>query len=355
MAANFSGAVKLADLNDFIAPSQACVVNLNSNKTAQLALEDDLQVDAVQLQPKASKGFSQTQLAGPTDAIKVTLHDCLACSGCITSAETVLLEHQSVDELLANLAQPDVTVIVSLSPQSRASLAAFYKLTPTQAVKRLTHFFKSLGVKYVFDTSCSRDLALLETAHEFIHRYHTRHRGATDLASAAGASSSDMDIDGDRSAAEPHSNGRTAPEANGTSSNGVHFVMPCYDKKLEASRDDFNVPGTPIPEVDSVLTSSEVQLLLEARGADLAAMPDAPLDSMLSSVGPDGQLYGVSGGSGGYLEFTFRTAAKQLFGQELPPGPLDMRPPHTMRTRRNTDFREYHHRKQTVTASLKDW
>ncbi len=37
--AQFSGAVKLADLNDFIAPSQACIVNIDSSKKATLQLE----------------------------------------------------------------------------------------------------------------------------------------------------------------------------------------------------------------------------------------------------------------------------------------------------------------------------
>jgi hypothetical protein len=30
--ASFSGAIQISDLNDFIAPSQACVVSLNGNK-----------------------------------------------------------------------------------------------------------------------------------------------------------------------------------------------------------------------------------------------------------------------------------------------------------------------------------
>jgi len=30
---------------------------------------------------------------------KITLNDCLACSGCITSAESVLISQQSQDEL----------------------------------------------------------------------------------------------------------------------------------------------------------------------------------------------------------------------------------------------------------------
>lgn len=74
----------------------------------------------------------------------MTLHDCLACSGCVTSAETVLLESQSGTEFLSKLAQARhsvaaagvspgvstpgqasgmVVVVVSVAPQSVAALA----------------------------------------------------------------------------------------------------------------------------------------------------------------------------------------------------------------------------------------
>ena len=62
----------------------------------------------------------------------MSLHDCLACSGCVTSAECILLEHQSLDELKAKLGQPGLTVVVSLSPQSRTSLAKALSLHPLQ-------------------------------------------------------------------------------------------------------------------------------------------------------------------------------------------------------------------------------
>jgi hypothetical protein len=42
--AQFSGAMKLADLNDFIAPSQACVVTLNGTKLDDLPSDDALPV-----------------------------------------------------------------------------------------------------------------------------------------------------------------------------------------------------------------------------------------------------------------------------------------------------------------------
>ena len=113
--------------------------------------------------------FAQTKTS-QDGAVKVSLHDCLACSGCVTSAESILLEHQSLDELRAKLRQPGLTVVASLSPQSRVSLAKALGLGPLELQERLTYFLKSLGVAYVFDTCSSRDLALLEQAAEFIER-----------------------------------------------------------------------------------------------------------------------------------------------------------------------------------------
>lgn len=55
------------------------------------------------LPPPSSTGFAQTRAEPESGAIKVSLQDCLACSGCVTSAETVLLEHQSIGELRAKL------------------------------------------------------------------------------------------------------------------------------------------------------------------------------------------------------------------------------------------------------------
>ena len=101
-----------------------------------------------------------------------------------------------------------------------------------------------------------------------------------------------------------------------------------------------------------MLATTELLELLRERGADLAALPPAPWDSILpappaagpaaagasngwhaggSSSGGGSGGEGAPGaavagsGSGGYLEHVFRTAARELFGRQLPPGPLAMR------------------------------
>jgi len=56
-----------------------------------------------------------------------------------------------------------------------------------------------------------------------------------------------------------------------------------------------------------------------------------------SNIDQRGDLHGWSGGSGGYLEYLFRSAAKELFGKEFP----EQLPYQTQLVRRkNNDFKE---------------
>lgn len=79
--------------------------------------------------------------------------------------------------------------MVSVSPQSRAALAAYHGVPPAEALRRLTGFFKGLGVRAVLDTNTGRDLALLEAAAEFIERYRAAH---PELAGCVGYSSTNV-------------------------------------------------------------------------------------------------------------------------------------------------------------------
>jgi iron only hydrogenase large subunit-like protein len=83
-----------------------------------------------------------------------------------------LITQQSKDEFLSNLDKNKI-VVVSISPQSRASLAAYFNLSPLQTLKKLTTFFKKiLNCNFVLDTSFSREFSLLESCYEFIARYN---------------------------------------------------------------------------------------------------------------------------------------------------------------------------------------
>lgn len=71
-----------------------------------------------------------------------------------------------------NQPQDHRTIVISISPQSRASLAAKYRLTPLQVHHKLVYFFKHfLGAHHVFDTAFTQDLSLVESAREFVDRF----------------------------------------------------------------------------------------------------------------------------------------------------------------------------------------
>ncbi|KAF3451855.1 hypothetical protein FNV43_RR07951 [Rhamnella rubrinervis] len=326
MSEKFSPTLRIGDLSDFIAPSQACIVSLKGLKTSSNKPSD-----------KAEVSTSNQQLK--TEPVKISLKDCLACRG---------------------------PVIVSLSPQSRASLAVHFGISPLKVFQKLTTFFKSLGVKAIFDTSCSRDLTLIESCNEFIARYKesqmTDNEGCGSSLPMISSACPGWICYAEKQLGSyilPYISSVKSPQQTigaivknrisqemGLKPDEVYHVtvMPCYDKKLEASRDDFvyqveseaeskeNVSLT-ITEVDSVLTSGEVLELIQLKGVDFKALEDSPLDKMLKNVTEEGQLYGVCGSSGGYAETVFRYAAKLLFGKEIK-GPLDFR------TIRNSDFQE---------------
>ena len=54
------------------------------------------------------------------------------CSGCVTSAETVLVNQQSTAEFMKALEAKPKAAVVTLSAQSRASLATHFGSTPLQ-------------------------------------------------------------------------------------------------------------------------------------------------------------------------------------------------------------------------------
>ena len=104
----------------------------------------------------------------------VSLSDCLSCSGCVTSAEEVMMKRQGVDHL-TKAVELGSTCVVSFSPQSRSSLAACFNTTASKFARSVSSFLKlRVGVKFVFDTSLSAQVAQHEAKKEFMERWEAR-------------------------------------------------------------------------------------------------------------------------------------------------------------------------------------
>ena len=263
--------VKLAPASDFITPSLACVKPMQIDKAKPNRV---LKLEGLQDEPEEA----QRKVA------RITLNDCLACAGCITSAETVLVSQQSIAEFqrMLQAAEAYDLVVVSLSAAARAAISVHTGLGLRETHGRLTAFLKSVGCHCVLDCGVAADLGLLQLAAEFVQRYRAAKQpnaGAT--AAAATASLAQAPIAGAGAGlplplltsscpgwvcyAEkvhgsyilPHlSRVKSAQQIAGTLLKYGHAaaigvapervchvsVMPCFDKKLEAARDDFFNP-----------------------------------------------------------------------------------------------------------------
>ncbi|KAJ9111355.1 hypothetical protein QFC19_001123 [Naganishia cerealis] len=400
----FSGALTLTDLDDFLAPSQACILpvrqtNKASNQEEGTNSNTEIHIDennnyyevAISAKPSTaaeppslkplteSGSFTKKSYGDAAEALnsalsgiqamqggvekplaasaqpealqkaEISLNDCLACSGCVTSTESMLITLQShlevqtyitshraylghdVDAQPSNgeaLVEPDSrTGVISISPQTLASLSASYgsahgRNIPLRTLLRRIRHFLTRGEHGqwagVWDTTFARHLSLLEHVKEYKERRAVGKgkqpaegiRSTSAHVISASNTNDDLarGLDPKTSA---HGNGLPmlasacpgwvcyAEKAHGEllgfvsavrSSQGVmgalvkqwwgskhgkrpneiyHVtVMPCYDKKLEASRSDFYSSVYQTRDVDCVLTTGELDLLLRERGFD---------------------------------------------------------------------------------------
>jgi iron only hydrogenase large subunit-like protein len=106
----------------------------------------------------------------------------LACSGCITSAETILIEQQNHKEFLKLTEQIKLEgnnkshdlLVVSIALQPILSFASKYEISPDSARGKLAALFKKLGANFVYDIEFATEISLLECGKEFVSRFRER-------------------------------------------------------------------------------------------------------------------------------------------------------------------------------------
>ena len=96
-------------------------------------------------------------------------------------------------------------------------------------------------------------------------------------------------------------------------------LMPCFDKKLEASREDFT-DASGVKDVDCVITTLEIEEMLGREKCDLVALESTKLDTILEH-GNTNILGNDGSGSGGYSDHLFRWVEALLRTAEGPHDP----------------------------------
>jgi iron only hydrogenase large subunit-like protein len=312
------GRLSIKDLNDFVTPSQQCIKPVESPPITKD------QETLVIYEEETGKYYEEYQEQKTyLSPASITLNDCLACSGCITSAESVLITQQNLDEVINILQHPEGrTIVFSISPQTKASIAVNKQSNIVQMTGELSNYLKSNGVSLVLDTCLGRDINLLLAAKEFVSRYKN---GILPVITSSCPGWICYAEKVHPFILDKISKVKSPQQIMGTivkqyvskllniDSNEIYHVtvMPCYDKKLEASREDFVTNG--VRDVDCVLSTLELEQLISSKFQNPQTNARISLDRFESL-----ELYGLGdNGSDGALEFILKYASRELYGIEI--------------------------------------
>jgi iron-only hydrogenase group A len=98
-------------------------------------------------------------------------------------------------------------------------------------------------------------------------------------------------------------------------------IMPCTAKKFEADRPEMRSSG--YKDVDYVLTTRELAIMITQAGIDFMSLPNDHYDTLMGKATGAGVIFGATGG---VLEATLRTVYEKVTGREVPFNNLEITP-----------------------------
>eukprot|EP00768_Dysnectes_brevis_P004409 gnl/Dysnectes_brevis/316_a350_5210.p1 GENE.gnl/Dysnectes_brevis/316_a350_5210~~gnl/Dysnectes_brevis/316_a350_5210.p1 ORF type:complete len:431 (-),score=72.33 gnl/Dysnectes_brevis/316_a350_5210:71-1363(-) len=213
----------------------------------------------VKIRKKAEK--QSTAPAPVAEPIKISVDDCLMCSGCVTSAEVILLQEQNPDKLKemlkTALENRKTDILLSVSSHSLSSLAHVWHCTLIQAAQRLItalQSFTTVPLSYVPEGIAQRVAARDAAAHTL-----TALSSGLPLPRIVTVCPAVRLYIGKRGPSLiPHLDNTPSPTeiaGHGLPPSTLHIsVQPCFDKKIEV---------TQAHAADLIVSTSEAQTLTE--------------------------------------------------------------------------------------------
>ncbi|TIH12854.1 4Fe-4S dicluster domain-containing protein [Marinifilum sp. JC120] len=223
------------------------------------------------------------------------------------------------------LADPSKKSMVQCAPAVRTSIAEEYGLAPgTLTPGQLAASLRRLGFDAVYDTIFAADVTIMEEASELLERVES---GGTlpmftsccpgwvrymetawpDLTDHLSSCKSPQQMAGALFKTYGAEIAGVGPEAIASVA-----VMPCTAKKHEAARPEMQASSH--PDVDAVLTVTELAAMLKERGINLAEMPEEEFDIPMGLYSGAGVIFGASGG---VMEAALRTAIAVTTGNDV--------------------------------------
>lgn len=256
----------------------------------------------------------------------LNLSTCVNCGQCIMVCPTgALKEKPHITEIKENLGNPKKTVVVQYAPSITVSFAEEFGMKPGQNVIGLLNAaLRRIGFDFVFDTSFSADLTIMEEASELVYRITTGGTLPMITSCCPGwvkyAEEFGHDIIPNLSSCKSPQQMMGAiiksyfAQVEGLAPEDIYSVsiMPCTAKKFEQQREEMTQNG--ISDVDAVLTTRELVRLIRLFGIDINKLEPEIADSPLGTRSSAGKIFGASGG---VMEAAIRTAHFLITGKEM--------------------------------------
>ena len=251
---------------------------------------------------------------------------CINCGQCIMVCPTGALHEKShFGEVLDAINNPDKKVVVQYAPAISVSIAEAFQMKPGEDINGLLNAaLRKIGFDYVFDTTFSADLTIMEESAELIHRIVNgetmpmftsccpawvkyAEEFAPEFLPNVSSCKSPQQMMGAVIKTWFAEQENIKPENIYSVS-----IMPCTAKKFEAQRTTMTRKG--LTDVDAVLTTRELVDLIKMYGIQIEQLDPETADSPMGLRSSAGKLFGASGG---VMEAALRTAYYKLTGKEM--------------------------------------
>jgi NADP-reducing hydrogenase subunit HndD len=267
---------------------------------------------------------------------------CTNCGQCVNRCPTgALVEKTYIDQVWDAIYDPDKHVVVQTAPAVRVALGEDLGYDPGERVTgKMVNALRQLGFDSVLDTDFSADLTIMEEGTELLVR----------LKKAL--------VDGDQKISLPmftscspgwikfieHKYPEFLPNLSTCKSPQQMFgalaktyyaqkrkidpskivsvsIMPCTAKKYEADRPEMRSSG--YKDVDFVLTTRELAVMIKQAGIDFRSLEPESYDSVMGDSTGAAVIFGATGG---VMEAALRTAYEIVTGREVPFNNLNITP-----------------------------
>lgn len=256
---------------------------------------------------------------------------CIQCGQCIEVCPTGALSEKREINKIDEAKKAGKFLVVQTAPAVRAAISEEFgkKIGEENGEGKMVAALHRLGFDRVFDVNFGADLTITEESQELINRIVKKTAPLPQITSCSPGWVNYMEffyedlIPHVSTCKSPHEmQGAITKtyfaEKHGLKPEDIYVVsiMPCTAKKGEKERPE-NQAIKGIPDVDCVLTTRELALLIKRSGILWDSLPEEKFDDdLLGEYTGAGAIFGASGG---VMEAALRTAYHTLTGKEREP------------------------------------